>query len=524
MSTGAQAAPGALHELLRRAATAHPARLAVVDGPREYSYAELDDRSDRLAALLERTGVGPGDRVGLHLDKSFEAIVGIYGALKAGACYVPLDPQAPESRLRVIAEDCGITVLLTGPRRVGGAGLTGLPRLKAVIDLTVDEVRDGTSAGPVTERPAGTAGPEDLAYILCTSGSTGRPKGVTLTHGNALAFVDWAVTAFGLTPEDRLSGHAPLHFDLSVFDVFGAAAGAATLVLVDSRAAVFPVELTDFIRRNRLTVWYSVPSALTLLLRQGGLTEGCFPDLRLVLFAGEVFPSPVLREVMGLLPGARFVNLYGPTETNVCTWYEVTEPPASDGSLPIGRAIEGVETAAVTDTGCVAGPGEVGELLVSGPTVMRGYWGDPQRTDEVLVPAPEGFIRPLAYRTGDLVRVGTDGNLTFLGRRDHQVKTRGYRVELGEVEAALNAQPAVAECAVIAVPDELVTHRLVACVVPAGEVKAARLARDSRNRLPRYMVPDRFEFFDELPRTSTDKTDRRALAEEVARRRSAAGI
>ncbi|MFB8056958.1 amino acid adenylation domain-containing protein [Kitasatospora purpeofusca] len=510
--------PGALHQLLRDAAAAHPHRTAVVDGARTLTYAELDAWSDRLAARLLASGVGRGDRVGLHLDKSAEAVAGIHGVLKAGACYVPLDPQAPLSRLRGIAEDCAVSALLTGPRRGGGASPDDLPGLKAVLDLTDDPA----DTGELLPDPVDTGvGPDDLAYILYTSGSTGRPKGVTLTHGNGLAFVRWAVAEFGLGPEDRMSSHAPLHFDLSILDVFGAAAAAAALVLVPARASAFPVELAQFVREAGLTVWYSVPSVLTLLLRQAGLEADPFPELRLVLFAGEVFPTPQLRRLMTLMPAARLVNLYGPTETNVCTWYEVAQPPVTDDPVPIGRALPGVAAVVVTDVGGIATePGESGELLISGPTVMRGYWNDPVRTEQVLVPTPVGASGagggPWAYRTGDLVRLGADGNLVFLGRRDHQVKTRGYRVELTEIEAALHAHPAVVECAVVAVPDELVTNRLVACVVAAEGTTGLALSKACRDRLPRYMIPDRFELVDALPRTSTDKTDRRALVERFS--------
>ncbi|WP_432190134.1 amino acid adenylation domain-containing protein [Streptomyces sp. Tue6028] len=513
MSVLAGADPGTLHQLLAATAQAHPHRTAVVDGPRSMTYAELDARADRLAAELLELGVRAGDRVALHLDKSLEAITGIYGVLKAGACCVPLDPQAPVARLRTIVEDCAVGILLTGPRRGGGPSLDDLPQLKGVINLADDRL----SASAVDRDSAGVpeTGPGDLAYILYTSGSTGRPKGVSLTHGNGLAFVHWAAAEFGLTPDDRMSSHAPLHFDLSVLDVFGAAASGATLVLVPPRASVFPVELAQFIRDSALTVWYSVPSVLTLLLRQGGLSDNAFPDLRLILFAGEVFPTPQLRRLMTLLPKARVVNLYGPTETNVCTWYEVAAPPTTDDPVPIGRVVPGVEAVALTDDGRPAGPGEVGELLVCGPTVMRGYWNDPEGTDRVLVPAPPGARWPLAYRTGDLVRTGEDGMFVFLGRRDHQVKTRGYRVELAEIEAVLHAHPAVDECVVVPVPDELVGNRLVACIVAAEPVAASALSRACRERLPRYMIPDRFEFVDALPRTSTDKTDRRALTERL---------
>jgi amino acid adenylation domain-containing protein len=497
-----------LHGLLRGAATANPNGVAVVDGDRRFTYAQLDAWSDRIAEQLTGVGVARGDRVGVHLTKSAEAVAGIYGVLKAGGCYVPLDPQAPVTRLSGIATDAGIQVLVTDGRASGVA----LAEAAAVRSVVVPDPRRVREAGAVF-RPAVEVAANDLAYVLYTSGSTGAPKGVMLTHGNGLAFIRWAVSEFALTEDDRLSSHAPLHFDLSVFDLYAAAAAAATVVLIPARELIFPVELATLIRRERLTVWYSVPSALMLLLRQGALAPGCFPDLRLVLFAGEVFPIPALRATTALVPAARFVNLYGPTETNVCTWHEVSEPLVDDDPVPIGRALPGVRTVVLTTAGEPARPGESGELLVGGPTVMRGYWGDPGRTAAALVQPPGGGA-PM-YRTGDLVCVTAAGNLLFLGRRDHQIKTRGYRVELAEIEAALHRHPAVAECAVIAIPDNLITNRIVACVVIQREAHGRDLARVCRDRLPRYMVPERFEILGELPRTSTNKIDRKALVAMV---------
>jgi len=211
---------------------------------------------------------------------------------------------------------------------------------------------------------------------------------------------------------------------------------------------MFPAELARFISEESISVWYSVPSALTLLVTRGALQPGAFPQLRTILFAGEVFPMKYLLRLMDLLPHVLFHNLYGPTETNVCTWYEVPRFPdgGAPATIPIGRAIPNVDAYSVDDRGEPVGLGEVGELYVAGPTVMHGYWGDPERTSNALF--EQGGSR--VYRTGDLVQEGADGNFLFLGRRDAQIKSRGYRIELGEIETALYEHPLVAECAVVA--------------------------------------------------------------------------
>ena len=513
-----------LHHLLSRSAERHPDAIAVEDGDRHVTYAELDARANQLANLLRDTGVSRGDRVGLYLDKSLEAVVGIYGILKAGASYVPLDARAPARRLAYIAADCGIRVVVTAVEK--SDAWAGLQADGAPIDTLIiananeakahDERVRVLTALDITAcdgRPPPSYGTDlDLAYILYTSGSTGTPKGVMLSHLNALAFVRWAVSEFDISANDRLSNHAPYHFDLTIFDLYAAAAAGSTVVLVPPELSVFPVLIRNFMREKHLTVWYSVPSILTMLVLRGGLREREFPELRTLLFAGEVFPTRYLRQLMTLLPDTRFCNLYGPTETNVCTFY-VVPPIAEDREepIPIGRAIDDVEVFAVTDDGSRAALGEAGELYVRGTTVMRGYWGDDERTRRALVADPLGTgSRDLAYRTGDLVVQDADGTYRLLGRRDHQIKSRGYRIELGEIETALYAHPRVVECAVVAVPDQVVTNRIKAFVVSDG-VSTDELLRFCGERIPSYMLPDAIEIRDALPKTSTGKVDRQAL-------------
>jgi amino acid adenylation domain-containing protein len=512
-----------VNRLLTASAERGPDREAVRDRGRSLSYAELEARANRLAHVLRETGVAPGDRVGLYLDKSLESLVGIYGALKAGAAYVPFDPQAPTSRLAYIAGNAGIRVLLTGAEKADrwDALLSGAPAVETLVVLNAaDEAFEAPQApvqvlaeealdAALDTVPAVGQSPSDLAYILYTSGSTGEPKGVMLSHRNALAFVDWTVKEFSITSGDRLSSHAPLHFDLSVFDLYAAAEAAATVVLVPSRAALFPVELARFIEEEAISVWYSVPSALTMLVTRGALESRAFPQLRTILFAGEVFPMKYLVRLMELVPNARYCNLFGPTETNVCTWYEVPcfAPGGAPGAIPIGRAIAGVETYAVGEGGDPVAPGEVGELYVRGPTVMHGYWADPERTSRTLFEQDGSRV----YRTGDLVQQDAEGNFLFLGRRDAQIKSRGYRIELGDIEAALYEHPLVLECAAVAVPDELVTNRIKAVVATRAPVTESELVEHCSTRVPRYMIPESFEFRDELPKSSTGKIARRLL-------------
>jgi len=520
--------PRVLPDLLRAAAAVRPEAEAVRCAGRSYTYAELDAVSDALAAALAGGGVGLRDRVGVYLPKRIETVAAVYGAMKAGAAYVPLDPRAPVARLAMVAEDCHIAALVTTPSRAEGL-LAAMPGHRPQLVILVD---DGSAAeGPpasvgyeeaVGSRSAAPDAPlieDDLAYILYTSGSTGVPKGVMLTHRNALSFVQWCREEIPVGPDDRLSNHAPLHFDLSVFDLYLAAMAAVPVVLVPEDQAYFGTALVELVRDEAITVWYSVPSALMLMTKAAGGPEA-FSGLRAVVFAGEVYPTKHLAELrQALPPGCGLWNLYGPTETNVCTYYRVPEILPEDGrTIPIGRACWNDEVFAWTDEAAEAGVGEEGELLVRGPTVMKGYWGRPERTAESLIPDPRpgGYGDPV-YRTGDLVRLRPDGDYDFLGRRDHQIKSRGYRIELGEIEAALNAHPALAEAVAVAVPHEEWGTAIVACVcLRDGEgLSATELKRHLAGRVPRYMIPARIEFMATLPRTSNGKIDRQALQRQV---------
>lgn len=517
-----------IHDYMRASAHRAPSATAVVDTSASMTYEELDLASDRIASRLIDLGVSVGDRVGLYLPKSLDAVATVYGVMKAGAAYVPIDPSSKEIRAAYIAGNCGVDVLVSVGRKrstwpaFAEAGVSHIVAMDGDGGGDMDglEVHPRAWVDGAGEAVLPRLIDQDLAYILYTSGSTGMPKGVMLTHRNCLAFVEWATAEFGVTADDQVSSHAPFHFDLSTFDLYSAAIAGATLHLVPKAVSVLPVEARKFIESHRISVWYSVPSILTLLVENGGLEIGDLPELRTVLFAGEVFPTKYLSRLMKLLPHVTFANLYGPTETNVCTAYVVSGPPDEDGpTISIGKAIDNVETFVVDGSDRLVGEGEEGELLVRGPTVMAGYWADPEKTASRRVPSPvpEHLGDPV-YRTGDIVSLQPDGNYKFLGRRDDQIKSRGYRIELGEIEAALNAHPAVLEAAAVAVPDEMVTNRILCVVSLKEEVEAQTLLKFVGERVPAYMIPESVLVSETLPKTSTGKLDRQNLGTMVIQR------
>lgn len=512
-----------LHELLERAIAAHPDRTAVEDDAgAAITYAGLGRLTDRLRDRLRALGVAPGDRVGIYLRKSIDAVAAIYGILKTGAAYVPVDPLAPVARNAFILNDCSVKAVIVGASFEGALRteldwLGAAPRILALatagsgmaLPAALDEA-DRASTAPATAN--GAPAPDSLAYILYTSGSTGNPKGVMLSHRNAMSYVAWCTEVFRPTHDDRLSNHAPLHFDLSILDLFLAVRHAAALIPIGEEIGKDPARLARLISEKRITIWYSAPSILTLLTQYGGLDRHAVPSLRIVLFAGEVFPVKHLRAIKELWPAPRFFNLYGPTETNVCTYFEVPAqiPAERTAPYPIGAACSHFRTRVVGDDGREAPRGSEGELWAAGDGVMQGYWNLPDESARAFVVGADGVRW---YRTGDIVVEDDTGNYLFVGRRDRMVKRRGYRVELGEIEAALYKHPDVEEAAVIALPDSESGVRIRAFLTCRGGKRPSmiELKRFSAENLPLYMVPDVLTVTDSLPKTSTGKTDYQKL-------------
>ncbi|HET8840408.1 MAG TPA: amino acid adenylation domain-containing protein [Ktedonobacteraceae bacterium] len=470
--------------------------LAVKGHDASLTYKELDGLANRLAHALAERGVGPGDRVGIWLGKSAYAVAAMQGILRLNAIYVPLDPLSPAARIRTIIGDCAMRALVTVQQRAD-AVLTD--DLQDVASLCID--RDDLAAFPDTPGEWLEVADDDIAYILYTSGSTGKPKGVCISNRNALAFIEWAAEILEASGNDRFASHAPFHFDLSVLDLYVAFQVGASTHLIPDGLSYVPRQLVEFLMRERLTIWYSVPSVLTLMMEQGGLLQLAALPLRAILFAGEPFPIKHLRRLYQRWPTVRFLNLYGPTETNVCTYYEVTHLPDDwHKPVPIGKACSGDTVWAQKADGSIAQPGEEGVLMASGPTVMVGYWGRPAHGDG-------------PYVTGDLVHLLSDGNYIYMGRIDQMVKVRGHRIESGDIEACLEEHPAIHEAAVIVTGSGLET-RLLAFIVPVSEEVPTLLEmkRHCAIRLPRYMIVDEVCPIPALPRTRNGKIDRLALA------------
>lgn len=516
----------ALHHSIENSVRMRRSHLAVIEssGAGGIDYAQFGRLSDRLRDRLAAMNVTRGDRVGIYLRKSADSLVSVFGILKAGAAYVPVDPTAPASRNAYIHNDCKVKAVIVEQayesayrselEKLGGPvpamiildGVGGCRSLEASLDRL-----DAESPAPITRTV--DSSPDDLAYILYTSGSTGKPKGVMLSHRNAVSFVEWCSEVFQPQADDIFSSHAPFHFDLSILDIYVPLARGATIVLIGESVSKEPLALSKIISDHRITVWYSAPSILSLIAQFGKIAEHDFSSLHTVLFAGEVFPIVHLRSFVNQVPHPRYFNLYGPTETNVCTYYKIPAEIPEDrvDPYPIGKVCENLEAKVVDTEGNEVALGTEGELCIAGPNVMQGYWALSEQTANGFL--PNGDCGRRWYKTGDIVVEDFDGIYRYVGRRDRMVKKRGYRVELGEIEACLYRHATIREAAVVALPDESAGVRVKAhlSLRDAKRLSLIELKTFCSRHLPLYMVPDAFAFHEVLPKTSTDKVDYQTL-------------
>ena len=486
------------------------------------TYAALDAKSNQLAHALIQNGIKPQDRVGIFMHKGLPLGVAIYGILKAGGVFVPLDPLLPIDRLRFILTDCGISNLVSGDsnaralRELGASCSLDLTVFGVDADLPYSSVPWTAVESHAQTPPEVWMTDQDLGYIMYTSGSTGAPKGMMHTHAGSNSYARWGALHVDLTSEDRVASHAPLHFDLSIFDFFSTAQVGGTVVLVPEPITKFPASWTQQIDDERISVVFTVPFTLIEMLQRGAMEQRSLASLRWILFGGEPFPPKHLRALMLALPGTRFTNVYGPAEAPSCTCYDLPGPPVDDDTpIPIGTVSRNSRDIIVDADGVECPDGEAGELCIRSSTLTRGYWNRPDLNRVAFLTRPTlGPFPDVYYRTGDIVIRHADGLLRFLGRRDRMVKVRGYRIELDDVEAALASHPAVSEAAAFTVPDERGSKKILAVVTlhDGAESGPADIIRHARTKIPGYAIPDRTTITTVLPRTTSGKIDRKHLA------------
>lgn len=484
-----------IHKLFERQAERTPDALAVKFKGRSCSYSELNALANRLAARLQSLGVEPEVPVAICLERSIEMVVAVLGVLKAGGCYVPIDPSYPERRIDFMLTDCQAQVVVTQRSycRLLRQGISHV------------YLEDGLEeAATVTSRVQ----PHNTCYILYTSGSTGRPKGAMIPHRALCNHMYWIVDTFGIGAQDRLLQKTPFSFDASVWEFYAPLITGGVLVMAEPRGHQDPDYLIDAIEREQITLLQLVPSQLEMLLSTSGLER--ISSLRHLFCGGEALSCELVHRLRKQLPDILLTNLYGPTEATIDSTYHTCGREQCVRTVSIGRPIANARVYLLNSAQQPVPVGVQGELYIGGVGLGSGYYNRPQLTAERFVPDP--FLPgETIYRTGDLGRLRRDGTIEYLGRVDHQVKIRGYRIELGEIEAALLEEDEIVKAVVLDYELGAGDRRLVAFVVCEGKLNEERLRDALRTKLPDYMLPSLFVQIDEIPLTPNGKVDRRAL-------------
>jgi amino acid adenylation domain-containing protein len=520
-STGADLADVPVHRLLEAQADRTPQRTALVVKEALLSYAALDARANRLAHVLRSRGIGRGQRVGVCVKRSAEMLAALLGILKSGAAYVPLDPAFPEARLRLMAEDAQMALVLS---TADLAGSVGLPRER---QLLLDADAQIIAGAPDTRLPVDAradsyaARPEDPAYVIYTSGSTGKPKGVVVPHRAVVNFLASMAREPGLVADDVLVAVTTLSFDIAVLELQLPLAVGATIVLATRDEAMDGSALRALLERQQASVMQATPVTWRLLLEAGWRGRPGRAPFK-VLVGGEALPALLADQLVAT--GAEVWNMYGPTETTV--WSTCARITGSANGITVGRPIANTVVRILDSRNDLCPIGVAGELCIGGTGVALGYWNRPELTAEKFVADPFSPAGAPLYRSGDRARWRSDGTLEHLGRLDYQVKLRGFRIEVGEIEIAIARHPAVREVAVVAREDARGEQCLVAYVVSeqAPADLPDQLRALLRTTLPEYMIPAHVIALDALPRTLNGKLDRKALPAPIGETQARRGM
>ena len=514
-----------LPHLLEKAAQISSDQTALVLRKQQMTYGDLHSCARGLSLFLMERGARAGDRIGILNNKSVESFIALWGIMDMGGVYVPIDPGSPPQRVEYVIRDCGIKHLVTehqmGPLIVEleGRGINLETLIGTGSDLPFPSFDWAEIGGSNEARPAqGNVTELDLAYIIYTSGSTGVPKGIAHTHRSGVWFAEAAVNNYRLSESDVMSNYGGIHYDFATLDAFAGAMARASLLMFPEESMMLPGSFAGLVESSRLTFLYTVPLALVQLAQPGVLDGRDMSALPIIAFGGEVMPIKHLRKLMRLLPSTRFVNVYGPAETNGCTEYWIERiPEAGEQSVPIGRPFPNVKYLITDDSGTELQAGAVGELMVNSPTMMKGYWGGAELNKDVFhVRTSAGGLSETFVRTGDLVHRDAVGLLHFHGRRDRQIKSRGFRIELDEVEAVLNDHPEVQESAAFGVKVDEAIEVHSAVLTGSSSLTQRSLYEHAAAFLSRHALPRSIQIRESFPRTTSGKIDRRALRDQLA--------
>lgn len=505
---------------LDQSAARSPSKTALVAGGRRIDYATLEREAAHVATGLIALGFERGDRAVVFMDNSWEAVVSIFGVLKAGGVFSPVNASTKADKLAYILGNCRASTVLTQSKlaAVAREAIAASPSITITVIANAPDQAVGAGAtafealltGPMGERPERSVGIEiDLAMLVYTSGSTGFPKGVMMTHQNVVAAATSITTYLENTAEDIILNALPISFDYGLYQVLMALKLGATLIL--EKSFTFPAAIFKRITEEGVTGFPLVPTMAAIVLQMRDLKPGDYPTLRYLTNTAAALPPAHIQRLRELFPSARVFSMYGLTECKRCTWLPPAELDRRAGS--VGIAIPGTEAYVVDDTGAKVGPEEVGELVIRGPHVMKGYWENEEATAKALRTGPYPWEKVLY--TGDLFRTDAEGFLYFVGRKDDIIKTKGEKVSPKEVENVLYQLAGIREAAIIGVPDPILGEALRAVIAlePGSSVTEADIARHCARNLEDFMVPRQFDFRDELPKTDTGKISRRLVAE-----------
>ncbi len=497
-------------ELVDIAAARFGNNIAFKDFEGEISFKALQEKSRIIAtALIKSVITGRTKPVMIYMPKSIKSIVSFMGSMYAGSPYVPMDYAVPIARFVATAENLCPAAIITdeaGKAKLTDAGVT-------VPIFVYDEIINGSADNSTIDEIIKTATDLDAAYIMYTSGSTGTPKGVTISHRAVLDYTKWLTDTFDITPASVIGMQSAFHFDNSVFDMFAALYTGCTTVIIPEVLFMYPEKLFDFMDEEKISIIFWVPTVMISVANSGVLSEKKLDALKLILFAGEVMPIKQLNEWIKAYPDCKFVNMYGPTEaTDIVLYYVVDRDYEMNETLPIGIPCANMKAIILNEENKRCKKGEQGELCIGGSGIAMGYWNSPEITAKAFIQNPLNTkYEDRIYRTGDLVYEAEDGNIIFIGRADSQIKLRGNRIELGDIEAAASAQADIKNCCAMFNAEK---EEIILFLETDAQIIQRKFNLELKKYIPAYMVPQKIISMSAFPHTPSGKIDRQTLKKE----------